>query len=168
MAEETVLTQGTELFVIDTLSSSVAEIVKLNCPTGIPGFGAGVPAQIPTTCLDNLIGETSRPGLNTTSQVAIPFNFKPVRRSHRLLYDLAEAKDVFKWIVCLSDGSNAPSLDSNDDFVAPAGRTSYTFDASVDSVILDIATNEIVRGTLTITIQAEGIVPYWNGDPLVD
>ena len=168
MAEETVLTQGTELFLIDEISASIAEIVKLNCPTGIPGFGAGVPAQIPTTCLDNLVGETSRPGLNTTSQVAIPFNFKPVRRSHRLLYDLAEAKDVFKWMVCLSEGTAEPTLDSNDEFTAPAGRTSFAFDASVDSVIIDIATNEIVRGTLTITIQAEGIVPHWNGAPLVD
>lgn len=168
MAEESILTQGTELFFVDNLSSSIAEVLKLNCPTGIPGFGAGAPTQIPTTCLDNLVGETSRPGLNATTTVAIPFVFKPTRQSHRVLYDMAESKEIFQAMVCLSEGTDPPTLDSNDELVAPDGRTSFRINTSVDSVLIDMSSNEIVRGTVNLTVQAEGIERYWNGEPLVD
>lgn len=168
MSDETVLTQGTELFFIDDLTSSNPQIVKMNCPTGITGLGGGTAAQIDTTCLDNLEGQSSVPGLNQTSSLSIPFNFKPVRISHRTLFDMKRAKRNFRWMVCLSDGSAAPTLDSNLQFVAPEGRTSIEFDAYVDTVLLDVATNEIVRGTMTLVQSAEGQIEHWNGAPLVD
>jgi hypothetical protein len=61
----------------------------------------------------------------------------------------------------LSEGTTPPTLDSNDDMVPPAGRTSLAFQGYVADLNLDIATNEIVRGTLSI--QRSGTVtPYFN------
>lgn len=168
MSDETVKTQGCQLFVIDDLSSSEPEIVRFNCPTGITGIGGGAAAQIPTTCLEDLEGETSVPGLNQTSPLTVPYNFKPVRVSHRIVWDLKRAKRNFRWMVCLSEGGDPPTLDSNGAFEAPMGRTSIEFDAYVDTNALDIANNEIVRGTMTLVQSAEGQVEHWNGPALVD
>ena len=67
------------------------------------------------------------------------------------------------WLIGLSDGVAVPSLDSNDDLVAPASplRTSIGFRGYVADLNIDIATNEIVRGT---TIQRSGsVVPTGTG-----
>jgi len=55
-------------------------------------------------------------------------------------------------------------LDSNDELVAPASplRTSISFRGYVSDLNIDIATNEIVRGTLTIQ-RSGSVMPYWNG-----
>lgn len=168
MADETVLTQGTELFLIDTISESNPQIVKMNCPTGITGIGGGSAAQIPTTCLGNLEGETTRPGLNQVSTGSVPFNFKPTAFSHRTLFAMKRSKKTFRWMVSLSDGTAQPTLDVDGNFVAPAGRTSIEFDAPVDTVTIDLATNEIVRGSLSLLIQPEGQIEHWNGEPVSD
>ena len=44
-------TQGTHIFFIDTVTSSVAAVIKLGCPTGVTGLG-GPADQINVTCLD--------------------------------------------------------------------------------------------------------------------
>ena len=65
-------------------------------------------------------------------------------------------------MIGLSDGTAAPTLDSNDELVAPANRTSFGFQAYVADVTIDLATNEVVRGTLTLQ-RSGAVVPYWNG-----
>jgi hypothetical protein len=147
-----VKTQGTELFFIND-----DEIVKFACPTGITGLG-GATDQIDTTCLgDN--ERTFKQGLANPGTVSVPFNFDPTQVSHQDLFDLKEAGDNLDWLVALSDGTDQPSLDSNDEFVAPANRTSAKFVAYISDVNIDVATNEIVRGTLTL--QRSGAVT-WN------
>ena len=49
------------------------------------------------------------------------------------------------------------------DRTPPEGRTSIEFDAYVATNTLDIATNEIVRGTASLVQQAEGQIFHWNG-----
>ncbi|TDB26375.1 hypothetical protein ATCM_01055 [Stenotrophomonas sp. ATCM1_4] len=162
--DETVLTQGTELFFVDTITTpGTPRLVKLNCPTGITGMGGGAPSQISTTCLGNKVGETSKPGLNQVASLSVPYNFKPTRISHRLLTKMQESKQVFHWMACLSDGVDPPELEADGTLTAPEGRTSIEFDAYVATNTLDIATNEIVRGTASLTQQAEGQVFHWNG-----
>lgn len=156
-----VKTQGSELFFVDALTSSVAAVVKLVCPTGVTGLG-GAADQIETTCLDNTDDKSYVRGLGNPGQVSVPFVLKPWEGSHQVLFDLKEAGDTIGWMIGLSDGTDDPTLDSNDDLVAPAGRTSFGFQAYVADLNIDIATNEVVRGTLTLQ-RSGAVTPYWNG-----
>lgn len=163
MTVGTLRTQGTELFTVDALSSSVAVVLKFACPTGITGLG-GAADQLEDTCLDALVDKTYKRGLGNPGQVSVPFNFIPSNGSHQILFDLKEAGDVLPWMICLSDGTAIPTLDSEDQLVAPASplRTSLGFQAYIADINIDIATNEIVRGTLTLQ-RSGAVVPYWNG-----
>jgi hypothetical protein len=157
MTQGVIQTQGTELYFIDTLSSSAAAIVKLECPTGITGLGGAVD-QIEVTCLDTLDDKEYRSGLGNPGTVSVPFNFIPSAASHQVLFDLKNASTITQWMIGFSDGSTDPTLDSNDAFVAPAARTCAEFTAYVSDVNIDVATNEIVRGTLTL--QRSGSVDW--------
>jgi hypothetical protein len=160
MTTGTVKTQGSELFFVDTLTSSVAAIVKLACPTGITGLG-GAADQIETTCLDALVDREYARGLGNPGQVSVPFNLIPDAASHQLLFDLKDAGTTISWLACLSDGTADPTvIDSNDNITPPAGRTSFGFHGYVADVTIDIATNEIVRGTLTIQ-RSGAVTPTW-------
>lgn len=161
MTQGTAKTQGTELFFVDTLTSSVGAIVKLACPTGITGLG-GAADQIETTCLDALVDREYVRGLGNPGQVTVPFNLIPTDVSHQLLFDLKEAGDTISWLVCLSDGTSDPTVvDSNDMITPPTGRTSFGFQAYIADVNIDIATNEIVRGTLTLQ-RSGAVTPTWK------
>lgn len=161
MTAGTILTQGTELFTVDALSSSVAAVLKMACPTGITGLG-GAKDQIEDTCLDNTTDKTFKPGLGNPGQVTVPFNFIPSHTSHQILFKLKELGTVLQWMECFSEAQTPPALDSNDELVAPAGRTTAEFQAYIADVNIDVATNEIVRGTLLL--QRSGAVEWhWNG-----
>lgn len=161
MTTGTLKTQGSELFLIDTLTSSAAALVKLACPTGIQGLG-GAADQLDDSCLDNTTDRTFKRGLGNPGQVTVPFNFIPSNVSHQLLFDLKDDGSVIDWLICFSDGTTDPTLNSSEAFDPPANRTSIYFQGYVADVTIDIATNEIVRGTLLI--QRSGpVVPYWNG-----
>lgn len=150
-------TQGTELFFIDTLSSPTAAIVKLECPTGITGLG-GAADQIEVTCLDTTDDKQYRRGLGNPSTVSIPFNFIPSSASHQVLFDLKNAGTTTAWLIGFSDATTDPTLDVSNVFVVPASRTCVEFQAYISDVNIDIATNEIVRGTLTL--QRSGSVVW--------
>lgn len=161
MTTGTVKTQGTELFFVDTLTSSVPAVVKLACPTGITGLG-GAADQIESTCLDALVDKEYVRGLGNPGQVSVPFNLIPTAVSHQLLFDLKDAGTTVSWLACLSDGTADPTtVDSNDVIVPPASRTSFGFQAYIADVTIDIATNEIVRGTLTLQ-RSGAVTPTWK------
>lgn len=155
-----VKTQGSELFFADTLSSSVAAVVKMACPTGITGLG-GAADQLEDTCLDDLVDKSYVRGLGNPGQVTVPFVLQPDEASHQVLFDLKDAGDTLSWMIGLSDGTDDPTLDSNDALVAPAGRTSFGFQAYVADVTIDVATNEVVRGTMLLQ-RSGAVTPYWN------
>lgn len=149
-------TQGTHIYFIDATTSSVAAVVKLGCPTGATGLG-GPADQIDDTCLDASV-RTFVKGLENPGQVSVPFNLDPQDTSHQLLFDLKAAGMNLDWWIGLSDGTAAPTLDSNDDFVIPTTRSGFQFVAYIADVNIDIATNEVVRGTLTL--QRSGDVTF--------
>lgn len=149
-----VKTQGTSLFLIDAGAA-----VKFACPTGITGLG-GATDQIDTTCLgDN--ERTYVQGLANPGTVSVPFNFDPTQASHQLLFALKEAGTNVPWMVCLSDGTAEPTVVGGA-FVAPTLRTSAEFVAYISDVNIDVATNEVVRGTLTL--QRSGAVTWVFND----
>lgn len=142
-----VKTQGTHVYLVDT--SGTPAVMKLAAPTGVSGLG-GAADQIEDTNLDVTDDKTYVRGLGTPGQVSVPFNLKPAEASQQQLFDLKASGEAVGWMVCLSDGTSAPTLSVGNELVAPTGRTSLAFDAYVADVVIDIATNEIVRGTLTL------------------
>lgn len=160
--EGTVKTQGTHLYMIDRTGSNGPAIVKFACPTGVTGMG-GPKDQTESTCLDQTQDKTFVAGLGNPGEVSVPFNLIPAAFSHQALFDLKESGETLSWIVCLSESDTPPTLDSNNEFEPPLDRTSFRFQAYIADVNIDIAGNDIVRGTLTL--QRSGpVVPSWfNG-----
>lgn len=154
-----VRTQGTELFFVNPLGSPQA-IVKLACPTGITGLG-GAGDQIEDTCLDTTGDKTFQRGLGTPGQVSVPFNLIPRDVSHQDLFTLKDSGEVLSWLAALSESSTDPTaVDGEDVIVPPTDRTSFGFMAYIADVNIDIATNEIVRGTLTLQ-RSGSVTPTW-------
>ena len=160
MSEGSVKTQGTHLYLIDTATSSTAALLKMSCPTGISGLG-GAAGQIDDTCLDATEDRSFVRGLGNPGQVTVPFVFKPQAMSHRVLFDLKEDGSNLQWLAALSDGVAAPTLSSSDGFNVPADRTCIEFNAYIADINIDIANDEVVRGTLTL--QRSGpVVMHWK------
>ena len=163
MTTGTVRTQGTELFVIDaSVTSSEEELVKMACPTGITGLG-GPRDQIEDTCLDTTDEKTFVAGLGNPGQVSVPFNMIPREGSHQSLFAWKQSGTLMKWLACLSESTTQPTADTDGNFAKPTDRTTIEFTAYVSDVNIDIATNEIVRGTLTL--QRSGPVTFIGYTP---
>jgi hypothetical protein len=146
-------TQGTHLYLNDT-----AAVVKFNCPTGITGLG-GAADQIEATCLDATADKSYVRGLGNPGQVSVPFNFKPSQASHQLVLTTLKASGADRqWMIGFSDGTSDPTVDSSDDLDPGASRTCAIFTAYVADVTIDVASNEIVRGTMTL--QRSGSVEW--------
>jgi len=155
-------TQGTHLFLFNTLAKPNPVILKIACPTGITGMGAGTKSQIDVTCLDATEDQEFIPGLGAPGQVSVPFNFIPTDQSHQgVLTDLKESGNVFDWIVGFSDGITSPTI-SGTNMVWPVARTAAKFHAYIAEVTIDAATNDRVTGTMAL--QRSGKVT-WNFKP---
>lgn len=149
-------TQGTELYFIDKITvPGTPAVIKLDCPTGLSGVGAGAKDQIETTCLDVVDDKTFVSGLGTPGAITVNFNLDPTKVSHQILADIKASGDVIDWVVCFPDGTGDPTL-VTDSLTPPAGRSSIKFSAFISDMSIDIATNTIVTGTLTL--QRSGAV----------
>lgn len=163
MTAGVIKSQGTELFLIDNVTSSEAAIIKMACPTGITGLGAGAKTQIDITCLDALEDQEYMSGLGSPGQMSVPFNFIPSARAHQgILTDLKG--QTLPFLTAFSDGTALPTLSPQDTFVPPALRTSAEFDAYIADVSIDAATNDRVTGTLTL--QRSGSVTWHFNGPI--
>lgn len=149
MTTGVVKSQGSALYFVDTVSTTDPTLTKIACPTGVTGLG-GPRDQIETTCLDTIGDKTYEAGLRNTGQISVPFNFIPRESSHQVLFALKEAGTTLNWVLLLSEGTAVPTVDTDGAIVAPAGRTSILFTGYVSDVNLDAATNDIIKGTLTI------------------
>lgn len=158
----TVKTQGTEIYLINPLATET-ELIKLACPTGSSGVVGGPADQIEDTCLDNRTAKTYKRGLGNPGQASIPFNFVPRDPSHQLiLTDLKTDGRVLDWLELFSESTDAPTLDTDGAFVKPTTRTSVHFQGYISDVAIDVATNEIVRGTLTIQRSGDEIWQFYE------
>ena len=144
-------TQGTNLYFI-----SGGVVKTMTCPTGITGLG-GTRDQIETTCLNATDDKSYVSGLGNPGQVSVPFVFDPQAASHQTLLDLHDTGEVTEWAIGLSDGTAAPTIVSGA-LAFGSTRTFAAFDAFVADINIDIATNEVVRGTLTL--QRSGSVAW--------
>ncbi len=143
-------TQGTNLYFIDS-----GAVKTMTCPTGITGLG-GSRDQIETTCLNDTDDKTYVSGLGNPGQVSVPFVFDNVA-DHKLLLALHDSGAVTDWMIGLSDGTTVPTIVSGQLSMATT-RSAASFDAFVADINIDFATNEVVRGTMTL--QRTGTVAW--------
>lgn len=164
MTEGVVKTQGTHLFFVDPDAAGGPAIIKFACPTGASGLG-GAADQIESTCLDATTDREYERGLGNPGQVSIPFNYIPSAASHDALFKMKDSGVKVRWYIGLSDGTAVPTLSVEDELVPPlaSDRSGFSFLAYVADVNIDIATNEIVRGTVTVQ-RSGGVTRY--GKPL--
>lgn len=142
--------QGTHIYFVDTVSTpKTPKLAKMSCPTGVQGVGSGQKTQINTTCLDATESESFAAGLSSPSALSVPYNFDPAQVSHQALNKLKDSGETVEFMICLSDGTAAPTL-SGGSLVAPAGRSSVKFSAYVAENTVEIATNDVVKGTLSL------------------
>ena len=142
--------QGTELYFID----AAGKLKKLTCPTGITGINSGSKSQINSTCLSDTLDEQFVGGLRSPGAVSIPYNVHRKDESHIALDELDKSVDLTDFMVCLSDGTTAPTLTAGA-ITAPTGRTCVSFKAYVAENTWDVAQNEIVKGNLSIQRSGE-------------
>lgn len=153
-----VKTQGTELFFADN-SAAIPAMVKMEAPTGITGLG-GAADPIDVTDLDVTTDRQYARGLSSPGQVSVPFIMKPTAASQKRLFELKASGETLNWLVCLSDGSVDPTYAAGS-MTPPTGRSSIGFTAYIADVAIDIATNEVIRGTMTLQ-RSGAITPTWK------
>lgn len=141
------LTKGTQIYFIDPADDSVVEV------TGVTTFNpGGAPAdQIDTTTLTDE-AKTFMRGMRTPGQASMEINADPTNASHVRLHELAldDTIDYVAFAVGWSDGTAAPTADSDGDFVLPTTRTWFTFDAYVADFPFDFATNSVVKSSVSL------------------
>ena len=146
-----VLTQGTQIYFIDP---DTLEVTHIECATAFnPG---GQPAdQVEDTCLEAFV-RTYKKGLRTPGQASLTINADPQKESHVRLHELSEENTdrIINFAVGWSDGTAAPTADTNGDFILPTTRTWFTFDGYVSDFPLDFALNSVV--TTAANIQRSG------------
>lgn len=138
-------TQGTNLYLINPTGPAVTAVA---CVTSIDGLDV-TRDQIETTCLEAQ-DRTYEPGMKTPAAFTFGVNFDPATASHILLESLFQSGTEVQWAIALSDGTAAPTLDTNDDFDLPTTRTYITFAGYVASAPITIAQNDVLRSTFSV------------------
>lgn len=150
------LTQGSKLYVIDPEDDSV---LAVDCMTNFnPG---GSPAdQIEDTCMEDTTGtRTYKRGLRTPGQAAITINADPRVASHVRLFELSQGVDdtVLQWALGWSDGTAAPTVDTNGNFNLPTSRTWFTFGGYVADFPFDFQLNALVTSAVSVQRSGAGV-----------
>jgi len=143
--------QKTEIY----WASAATAVTKLVCPTNISGLG-GARDQVDTTCFDD-IERTFLPGLGNPGQVTVAFNVHMGELSHEDVLALKASGAVVSWGIYSSDSATAPTAVGSV-MQTVADRVSAIFSGYVSDVNIDIAGNDIWKGT--VTIQRSGEVAF--------
>ena len=148
-----VKTQGTELYFLDPDTDAVVEV---GCVTTITGLTAARD-QIETTCLDSN-ARTYEAGMATPGAASFTINADPNDPSHVRLHELYVAGTKVDWALGWSDGTAAPTVDSNG-LVLPATRSWINFNGYVSDFPFDFALNAVVTSNLSVQVSD---FPVWT------
>ena len=154
-------TQGTELFIKNNTGTEPV-LLKFLCPTGITGLNSGGTDEIDISCLDDHVRRFAL-GMSDGGECSVPFIFDPEANSHRAAFDLMVLKDSTEACFACSDSETEPTLNTEGNIVAPVGRTSFIVPCLVKNIPIDIAGNEVVRGTLTLRVNGPTVLTFADG-----
>lgn len=149
-----VLTQGTQLFVLAKGAVSEIECITAFSP------GSNPADQIEDTCLSEKFDRTYKRGLRTPGQASATLNADPKNASHIMLYNLSisddEADQELTFAIGWSDGEAAPTAAAEDatgavdGLVLPDSRTWFVFRGYVSDFPFDFAANTVVSTSASI------------------
>lgn len=142
------ISEGSELFYVDTLNYPTPTIVKHQCPTAVTGLG-GARGAIDVTCLDNLTERTYESALGTPSPITVPYRLIPRSAGHRGLFPLRDDGRLLDWMVCMNEADTVPTL-TDEGFIVPPDRSAFSFRGYVTEVGVEIGLNRLVTGRLVI------------------
>jgi hypothetical protein len=142
------VTKGTMLYFIDTSDDSVVRATEISSITGVTAANS----QIDRTNLDST-GREFIAGFAEPGAAAIGVNFDPSNSVHVLMHDMFRLGTTTEFAIGWSDGTAAPTVDSNGTFNFPTTRTFVGFDGNFSNVPFDFALNEIVRAAVTVQIS---------------
>lgn len=145
-----VRTQGSHIFFIDTVTSSVEAVKRLSCPTGADNVGGGSVDRVEVTCLDNVAFKSFLAGLADLEAVSIPFVLKPGDVGHQTLFDIRRAAATTQWAVALSESTDPPTINTDETLEPPATRSMFWGPAYIANLVVNVAGNDAVRGVLTL------------------
>ncbi|MDC8013970.1 phage tail tube protein [Tahibacter soli] len=151
-------TQGTQVYIYDKTATPSADVKQIPNVVDIGEFGPQAD-DIDVTNFDSAAKEYLT-GLADNGELTLQLNLDPASPAHRLLDANAGKGERFKFAVCLSDGTAAPTLVSTV-FTAPTGRTSYLFEASVKAFRRAIKTNDANRVNCVLRISG-AIATTWK------
>ena len=156
-----ILSQGTELYLIDPADDSVL-IIK-----GVTNFNpGGSPAdQIEDTTLE-LNERTYKRGLRTPGQASMTLNADPRIPSHIRLHELSldDAVESIEFVVGWSDGTEPPTVDVDGKFVLPTTRTWFGFTGYIADFPLDFSSDTVV--TSEVSVQRSGVSKWTKKVPV--
>lgn len=135
-----------------------AAVSKLIAITDWNGLG-GQKGEIDATNMDSDAKEFFT-GLEDSGTLSLGINLDPREVSQQALWDLKDSGEVVPWYLGLSDGTAAPTV-TDEAIVAPAARTGFAFEASVQQLTLSGAADNIVKGQITLRITGK-ILPTWK------
>jgi hypothetical protein len=149
---DVIKSQGTELY----WASGPTAVTRVVCATSISGLG-GAADQVDTTCLDDTEDRTYVKGLGNPGQVTVGFNIHKGELAHEQLLALKASGETVSWGIYSSDAATAPTAVGG--VMQPVvDRVSAIFSGYVADINIDIATNDIWKGT--ITLQRSGPVSF--------
>ena len=143
-------TQGTQLYTIDPDTDA---LLAVGCVTSIDGIDTSID-QIETTCLEAL-ARTYVAGLATPGTATFGINTDTADAAHLRLHQLKTAGTSLKWAIGWSDGTAAPTVDSDGDFVAPTSRSWLVFEGYMNSYPFSFAQNSVVQSNIGIQVSGE-------------
>lgn len=146
-------TQGTNLYVIDPYDNSV---IVASCVTTLSGISASRD-QIETTCLE-ATARTYESGMLSPGAASVGINYDPSNATHVRLHEIYSDGTNTSFAVGWSDGTAAPTVDSNGDWVLPTSRTWISFDGYIADFPFDFSQNAVVTSTLSLQISGVPVV----------
>lgn len=139
--------QKTELYFLS--NDAVPKIVKLGAFNGFSGLG-GQKSEIDATDFDSVAKEFFT-GLEDSGTFGANVNLDPTDAGQDALLKIKNDGTVNTFVLCLSDGSTAPTLVSSV-VTPPTTRTSYMFDASVQQFTISGDPDNILKGQVQLRI----------------
>lgn len=143
-------TQGTMLYFINPTGPAVTVV---GCVTTISGVSSPR-EQIETTCLAD-DARSYLGGLQAPGQAQFTINFDTSDATHIALNTIYESNASVQWAIGWSDGTAAPTLDSNDLFDLPTTRSWIVFEGYIADLPFDFALNSVVGSSISVQMSGE-------------
>lgn len=157
MAAKGIRSQKTRLYFVTNDVSPV--LVYLGAFTNFNGLG-GSHSEIDATNFESDAKEYFA-GLEDNGTFSADLNLDPSDSSHQKLMKVKDDGTNNQFALCLSDGTSPPTLDSHGAVVAPSGRTSFVFTASVQQFTLSGAADNIIKGQIQLRITGS-VAKNWK------